>query len=66
MDFDRGPGFVGGVAESFHVALRALGFTGDADGAAVMNDLVGEGDPLVLRDDLHQVLFDLDRSLFFR
>src|SRR5271165_2112978 len=55
------PSFVGGVAESFQWTLGALRLAGDADGAAVMNDLVGEVDPLALRDNLHQVLLDLWR-----
>ncbi len=52
------PGFVGGVAELFEGALGALGFAGVADGAAVVDQLVGELNPAVVRDDLHQVLFD--------
>src|SRR3974377_2247458 len=59
VNVDGGPGFVGGVAERFDWAVDAFGLARDADGAAMMDDLVGEVDPLVARDDLHQVLLDL-------
>lgn len=47
------PGLVFGVAELFEVAAVAFRFAGFADLAAVVNNLVGEVDPAVLRDDLH-------------
>ena len=43
------------------VAERLLGV---ANGPAMQDDGVPGKDPLVLRDDLHQVLFDLDRIGF--
>jgi len=51
------PGFVFGVTELFEVALVAFGFACDADLAAVVDDLVGEVDPAVLGNYLHQFLF---------
>ena len=54
----RLPGFVFGVAELFEVAAVAFGFAGGADLSAVMDELVGEGDPAVLRNDPHQFLLD--------
>jgi len=36
----------------------ALGIASEADPAAVMNDLVGEADPAVTRQNLHQFPFD--------
>ena len=54
----RMPGFVLGVAELFEIALIAFRLAGNADQAAVMNDLVGKIDPAVPRDHLHQFLFD--------
>ena len=55
-----GEGFVSGVTNVFEGTLGALGHAGDAEGASVMNDLVGKVDPLGLRDDAHEVLLDLD------
>lgn len=53
-----GPGFVGGVAKGFQRAVDAARFAGDADLAPVMDHFVGELDPVVARDDLHQLLLD--------
>jgi hypothetical protein len=47
------PGFVGRVAEIFEGAIDAFGFAGDAQGAAVPDDLVREEDPFFTRDDFH-------------
>ena len=52
------PGFVFGVAELLEVAAVALGLAGVADLAAMVDELVREGDPTILRDDLHQLLLD--------
>lgn len=56
----RGPGFVGGVALVFEGAVGAAGFARDADLAAMVDELVAELNPTVLRDDFDQVLLDLD------
>ena len=54
------------VAKLLEVAAVALGFAGFADLAAVMDDLVGEVDPAVLRqNDLHQLLLDFLRRFAF-
>ena len=66
MNLHRAPCFVGSVAQVFQGTLRALGLAGDTNGATVMNDLVGEVDPLLARNDLHQVLFDLGWGLVRR
>lgn len=52
------PGFVGGVAEGFEGAVGAAGFSGDANLSAMMDQFVGELDPVVTRDDLHELLLD--------
>ena len=52
------PGLVFGVAELLEVAAVALGLAGVADLAAVMDELVGEGDPAILRKNLHQLLLN--------
>jgi len=59
------PGLVFGVTEGLEVAAVALGLAGVADLAAVMDDLVREADPAVVRQDLHQLLLDLLRSVAF-
>lgn len=41
-------------------AAFTLWFARDADLAAVMDEFVGELDPAVLRDDVHEVLLDFD------
>src|SRR4051812_30322264 len=43
------------------VALDALWLAGNADGAAVVDDPVGEGGPFLLWQELHQVLLDHHR-----
>ena len=48
-----GPGFVAGVALFLDGAIHAAGFARDADGAAVQDELVAEGDPVIFGDDLH-------------
>ena len=55
----RTPRLVGGIAQRFEGAVGALRVARDAYLAAVVDELVGEGDPVVLRDDLHEVLLDL-------
>ena len=57
----RGPGFVGGVAERLKGTLRAPRTSRNADLPPMMDQLMRKGDPAVLWDDLHQVLFDLFR-----
>lgn len=52
------PSFVGGVTEGFQRAVDAARFAGNADLAPVMDHFVGELDPVVARDDLHQLLLD--------
>ena len=59
------PGFVFGGAELLEVAAVALGFASQADLAAMVNDLMGEGDPAVSRKDAHQFLLDLLRCVAF-
>ena len=49
----------------FKVAAVALGLAGVADLAAMVDELVGEGDPAVLGDDSHQFLLDLFSRLAF-
>ena len=53
MNLDRAPGFVGGVADIFQRAVDAFWFAGDAEFAAVPDDLVREENPLLARDDAH-------------
>jgi hypothetical protein len=66
VNVDGGPGFVGGVTDVFEWTLGALGHARDAEGTSVMNNLVGEVDPFVLREDAHEVLLDLDRLVVLR
>jgi hypothetical protein len=40
VNVNRAPGFVGGVAKIFQRAVDAFGTAGNADGAAVKDDLV--------------------------
>src|SRR5579863_8668926 len=44
--------------KDFQRAIGAFGFAGDAQAAAVPDDLVREQDPFLPRDYLHQVLLD--------
>jgi hypothetical protein len=48
-----GQGFVAGVALFLDDAIYAAGFAGDADRAAVQDELVAEVDPVIFGDDLH-------------
>src|SRR6267154_1361137 len=56
---NRAPRFVGGVADIFQGAIHAFGFSGDTEFASVPDELVGEENPFLARDDAHQVLLDL-------
>ena len=60
---DRAPGLVGGVAEVFERTVDTLGLARDAELASVPYDLVGKKNPLLARDDAHQVLLDLLRVI---
>lgn len=51
------------MAERFEIALVALGLAGDADFAAMVDDLVREADPAILRENVHQLLFDFLRGV---
>ena len=51
------------MAELLEVAAVALGLACVADLAAVVDELVGEGDPAVLGQDAHQFLLDLLRRV---
>ena len=53
-------------AERFELALGAPGLADDADGAAKVDDLVSEVDPLVLRNELHNVLLGFLRLNLLR
>lgn len=53
------PCLVFGAAQLFEVAAIALGFAGIANLSAMVDDLVREGDPVILGNDLHQLLLDL-------
>jgi hypothetical protein len=53
------------VAKLFQVAAVALGFAGIAYLTAMVDDLVGEADPALPRQNLHQLLFDLLRRVAF-
>ena len=66
VNVDRGPGFVGSVAEVFKRTLGTFRLARDADAAAMMDDLVGEVDPLAAWDDVHEVLLDFSRVGVFR
>jgi len=55
----RLPGFVFGAAELLEVAAVTFWLAGIADLTAVMDDLVGEVDPAVRREDAHQLLLHL-------
>ena len=46
------------MAKLLQVTAVALGLAGVADLATVMDELMREGDPAALRDDLHQLLLD--------
>jgi len=51
------------VTELLEIASVAFGFAGDANLAAMVDELVGEGNPAILRDDAHQFLLDFWRCV---
>ena len=53
------------MAELLEVAAAAFRLSGIADLTAMMDELVGEGDPAVLRNNLHQLLLDFLRRVAF-
>ena len=53
------------MAELLEVAAVALGFARVADLASVVDELVREGDPAILRENLHQLLFNFFCCLCF-
>src|ERR1700682_4348817 len=57
------PSLIRSVANIFQSALSAPRTASDAHRTSVMNDLMSEIDPLILRDDFHQVLFDALRVI---
>ncbi len=57
VDSVGNPGFIHRVAELFQGAIHAAGLAGDADLAAVVDEFVGELDPVILWDDFLEVLF---------
>src|SRR5690348_15261129 len=57
----RRPSLVFSVAERLNRAVCATRLPRDAEIASVMNHLVREQYPAILRDDLHQILLDLLR-----
>ena len=59
------PGLVFGVAKLLKVAAIALRFASDAHLATMMDELVGEGDPAAMGNDLHQLQFDFLRGVAF-
>lgn len=59
------PGLVFRVAKLLQVAAVTFGFACDADLAAVMDQLMAEGDPSILGDDCYQLLFNLLRRVAF-
>ena len=62
----RRPGLIGGVTQRLERAVRAARRTRDADLPAVVDQLMREGDPTVLRNELHQVMLDLLRLVVDR
>ena len=57
------PGLVFGRALLLQIATFTLGFARIANGSAVVNQLMGEADPTVLRQDAHQFLFNFLRRV---
>jgi hypothetical protein len=51
-------GFVFGVADVFDFAVEAAGLAGDAEAAAVPDELVGEEHPFIFGQDLDEILLD--------
>ncbi len=60
------PGLITGIAEWFEGAVGTAGLAGDANLAAVVDHLMGERNPVILGDDLHQVLLHRNRLSLFR
>src|ERR1700731_2827906 len=58
MYFHRAPGLIGGMADVFQKAIHALRFARNAELASMPDNLMGEENPLLARDDAHQVLLD--------
>ena len=61
----RTPRFVFRPAELLEVALPAFGIPRRANLASMMNDLVREADPSVLRNHLHQLLLNFFHCVGF-
>src|SRR6267378_3965651 len=57
--FSRSDALVFRVAQRFHVALDAFRFARVANPAPMPDQLMRKLDPLFLRNNLHQILFDL-------
>ncbi len=57
----RAPRLVGGVTQFLEGAIETSWSSGDAHLSAMMNQFVGEVDPTILRNDLHQVTLNLLR-----
>jgi hypothetical protein len=53
------------VADLLQIAAVALGLAGVADLSAMMDELMGEGDPSILRQNPNQFLLDLLCGLGF-
>ena len=66
MHVHCGPSFIPSVADVLQQALRAFRTACDAQLPAVPDDLMGKQNPLVLRNDLHQILLDLSSVGLFR
>src|ERR1700757_5108523 len=65
MHFHGCPGLVLCIAERLNGTIRAPWLACETQIASVMNHLVRVQSPTVLRDDLHQVLFDFYRISVF-
>ena len=66
MHLDCRPCLVLGVTEQFDEAFSAFWLASDAQAAAVVDHLVAEQSPALLRNNLHEVLFDLLRIVVLR
>lgn len=60
VDSVGNPGFIHRVAELFQGAIHTAGHAGNADLAAVVDEFMGELDPVVLWDDFLEVFFYVD------
>src|SRR6202020_2900106 len=58
VELHRTPGFICRVADIFERAIDAFGLAGNAELAAVPDDLVSEENPFLARNNAHQVLLD--------